>query len=116
MSHFVLILYSIALLSGVVLFFVLLLLNQRYRQPIIKVYGLFHVVLTLQTLYFIMESYLVVIGVKYLSILTHVSIFLDAALIIVVPLFIHHFLSIPKVDVINRFFLGLSFLSFIFHI
>ena len=93
MSHLILVLNSTALLTGIIVFFVLLILNKKYQRPIIKPYTWFHGILSLEVLYFMVVSYLNVINVKYPVFLTHISRLLDASLIVVIPYFFMHLLK-----------------------
>ena len=114
MLHFIVFINIVALLSGVVVAFILWLLNKKYHQSMIQRYSWFHGILSLEIIYFIVVSYLTVTEIKYPIFLIHFSRILDASLIYVVPYFFHHFLSIKNEAKHQRYFfaLSVSFLGF----
>jgi len=108
MSHLIFILNSTALLTGIVAFFVLRLLNKKYQHPIINQYTWFHSILSLEVLYFIIVSYLNVVDINYPVFLTHVSRLLDASLMVVIPYFFMHLLEKKHPKNHYRPFIGLA--------
>ena len=110
MIHAILILNSIALLSGGMLGLVLVFLYKKYTLPVIKAYGFFHLILSLEIIYFITTSYLSALGIQQSPIFTDISRIIDASLIIAIPYFINSLISEKNARKYHYYFIGISVL------